>query len=90
VFKQYIGNPTNPATMKVELCVHASAREYFLSARRYAIKRGTSNGRVSVCLPQVGVLSKHRDVSSWFWACRHVSFNLSYCVLGLIRKLGCL
>ena len=43
-----------------------------LPARRYA-SAGTSYGPVSVCLSQVGVLSKWIDGSSWFLACRLLS-----------------
>jgi len=59
----------------------------FLPARRYA-SSGTNNGPVclTVCLSQVGVLSKRMNELSWFW---HGGFLLPilHCVK---RKFGCL
>ena len=38
--------------------------------------RGTSHGSVSVCLSQVGVLSKRLNESSWFLACELPSYTV--------------
>ena len=52
--------------------------ELVLPARRYA-SAGTSYGPVSVCLSQVGVLSKWVDGSSWFLAHRLLSTRPTPC-----------
>ena len=44
--------------------------QLLLTARRYASARTATALRLSVCLSQVGVLSKWMDGSSWFLACR--------------------
>jgi len=58
--------------------IHWLLMDGVLPARRYA-SAGTSYGRVSVCLPQVGVLLKQLNESGWFGT--GASFDLSYTVL---------
>ena len=53
MFKQYSGNP---ATMKVELCVHASAREYFF-IRATLCNKARYEQRPRVCLSTTSLCS---------------------------------
>ena len=71
------GEGTFSEAVRVPACPVSGA---FLPARRYG-SAGTSYGpvSVSVCLSQVGVLSKWMDRSSWFVACVLLSTYPTLC-----------